>query len=441
MPGLDFIVQPGGSLRGDIRVPGDKSISHRFVMLASIARGESSASGFLHGEDTLATVAALRAMGVHIEGPEEGRLRIRGVGSDGLMPPAAALDMGNSGTAMRLLCGLLAGQRFDSTLHGDVSLNQRPMARVIDPLTLMGARISSADGGRPPLNLAGREQPLQAIDYALPMASAQVKSCLLLAGLYARGETSITEPAPTRDHSELMLRSFGVTVRVDGMRISMPGGSRLKAQHIDIPADISSAAFFMAGACIAPGSSVVLKQVGINPRRTGVIQVLKRMGADIHVGNENQAGGERVADLRITQRPLHGIEIPAQWVPLAIDEFPALMVVAAFAEGKTLLRGARELRVKESDRIAGVSKGLRELGVTVEEFDDGLCVHGGRVTGGSIDSHGDHRIAMAFAMAGLGATDPIQIRNCANVNTSFPGFAGLASHCGLAIQQQPRSSS
>ncbi len=296
MPGLDFIVQPGGCLRGDIRVPGDKSISHRFVMLASIARGESSASGFLHGEDTLATVAALRAMGVYIEGPQEGRLRIRGVGSDGLMPPAAALDMGNSGTAMRLLCGLLAGQRFDTTLHGDGSLNQRPMARVIDPLTLMGARISSAEGGRPPLNLAGREQPLQAIDYALPMASAQVKSCLLLAGLYARGETSITEPAPTRDHSELMLRSFGVTVQVDGMRISMPGGARLKAQHIDIPADISSAAFFMAGACIAPGSSVVLKQVGINPRRTGVIQILKRMGADIHVSNENQAGGERMAE-------------------------------------------------------------------------------------------------------------------------------------------------
>ena len=440
MAGLDFIVQPGGCLRGDIRIPGDKSISHRFVMLAAIANGESSASGFLHGEDTLATVAALRAMGVHIEGPQDGRLSVRGVGSDGLTPPAASLDMGNSGTAMRLLCGLLAGQRFDSVLHGDASLNQRPMARVIDPLTVMGARIDSAEGGRPPLSISGREQNLKAIDYALPMASAQVKSCLLLAGLYARGEITITEPAPTRDHTERMLRSFGVPVSVNGRRISMSGGARLTAQHIDIPADISSAAFFMAGACIARGSSVMLRQVGINPSRTGVLQVLKRMGADITASNEHQAGGEQVADLRITHRPLQGIEIPRSVVPLAIDEFPALMVVAAFAEGKTTLRGARELRVKESDRIASVTAGLRELGVTVEEYDDGLCVHGGRVHGGSIDSHGDHRIAMAFTMAGFGASDSIRIKDCANVNTSFPGFAELASECGLTIHQQPLSS-
>jgi len=435
MAGIDFLVQPGGCLRGELQVPGDKSISHRFVILGSIASGESTASGFLHGEDTLATVAALRAMGVEIHGPEAGCLRIQGVGRGGLAAPGACLDMGNSGTAMRLMCGLLAGQRFDSALHGDASLNRRPMARVIDPLRSMGAQIDSAGDGRPPLRIHGRRQSLEPIDYAMPVASAQVKSCLLLAGLYAEGQIVIHEPAPSRDHSERMLRSFGAQVSVTGLRVSMPGGANLKAQHIEIPTDISSAAFFMAGACIAPGSSLLLRQVGINPSRTGVLHILRRMGADISASNEHHAGGELVADLRINHRPLRGIEIPVEVVPLAIDEFPALMVAAAFAEGDTLLRGARELRVKESDRIASVSAGLRELGIAVDEFDDGLCVHGGPVGGGSIDSQGDHRIAMAFSMAALGASDPVRIKDCANVNTSFPGFAELASSHGLAIQE------
>ncbi len=432
---LDFEVQPGGTLQGDIQVPGDKSISHRFVMLASMASGESLANGFLHGEDTLATIAAFRAMGVEIEGPHDGRLCIEGVGTQGLHAPDTALDMGNSGTAMRLMCGLLAGQRFDSQLHGDISLNKRPMARVVEPLLTMGAHIDSADGGRPPLLIHGCSTSLGPIEYRLPVASAQVKSCLLLAGLNARGEIVITEPAPTRDHTERMLRRYGAKVTTRGSRISMHGGATLKAQRIEIPADISSAAFFMAGACIAPGSSLMLRNVGINPTRTGILQVLKQMGADIILSNEHQEGGEAVADLHIRHRPLHGIEIPSEVVPLAIDEFPALMVVAAFAEGRTLVRGARELRVKESDRIASVSQGLRTLGVRVEEFDDGMCVYGSPVAGGSIDSHGDHRIAMAFAMAGLGASAPVRIRNCANVNTSFPGFADLASACGLVIEQ------
>ncbi len=432
----NFKIQPGGCLRGEIQVPGDKSISHRFVMLGAIAEGESTASGFLMGEDTLATVAAFRSMGVKIEGPEDGKIRIHGVGLHGLQAPPHVLDMGNSGTAMRLLSGLLAGQNFDSELVGDVSLNQRPMSRVIDPLRIMGAHIDSAEAGRPPLTMHARQTPLQAIDYTSPVASAQVKSCILLAGLYADGSVVVHESATTRDHTERMLRSFGVELTVAGLSVSMQGGARLSSQDIVIPADISSAAFFMAGACIAADSSLVLKNVGINPSRTGILQVLKLMGADIKISNEHQEGGELVADLHITHRPLSGITIPTEVVPLAIDEFPALMVAAAFAHGDTVLRGASELRVKESDRIASVTSGLRALGVSVDEFDDGLCVHGGEVGGGTVDSRGDHRIAMAFTMAGLGATDTITISDCANVNTSFPGFLQLASQCGLGISQQ-----
>jgi 3-phosphoshikimate 1-carboxyvinyltransferase len=429
-----FNVSPGGCLRGRVRVPGDKSISHRFVMLASLAHGESSAEGFLEGADALATVAAFKAMGVAIEGPAGGRLRIRGVGLHGLCAPAHDLDMGNSGTAMRLLAGVLAGQRFASRLSGDASLIRRPMRRLTEPLARMGARIQTGDGGTPPLAISPAAAPLHGIDYPLPVASAQVKSCLLLAGLYASGELTLTEPAPTRDHTERMLSAFGKPVAVDGPRIRISGGAALRAQQVQVPADISSAAFFLVGACIAPGSDLLLEGVGINPTRSGVLQVLEAMGARIELRAQRLQGGEPVADLHVTHAPLHGIRIPEAVVPLAIDEFPALMVAAACAQGETLLSGAGELRVKESDRISAVTAGLRALGVDVVERADGMLVRGGRLSGGSVDSLGDHRIAMAFAMAALAAEGAVQVLDCANVDTSFPGFAALAGGAGLRIE-------
>jgi 3-phosphoshikimate 1-carboxyvinyltransferase len=432
---LTFRVQPGGCLRGSLVVPGDKSVSHRFVMLASLAQGRSEAHGFLEGEDALATVAAFRAMGVSIDGPHLGHLVVHGVGLQGLKAPAGALDMGNSGTAMRLLAGVLAGQPFDSVLTGDESLRQRPMGRIVTPLTAMGARLSSEEGGRPPLRIAARNAPLAGIEYDLPVASAQVKSCLLLAGLFASGEVVVHEPAPTRDHTERMLRGFGAEVGVQGARVSLEPGQRLTGTTLRVPADISSAAFFLAGACIAPDSDVVLRGVGVNPTRTGVLDVLEAMGADVQRDNPRLQGGEPTADLRVRYRRLRGIEIDPRWVPLAIDEFPALMVAAAFAEGDTVLRGAGELRVKESDRIAAVAGGLRALGVEVEEFPDGMRVRGGAPGGGVVSSRGDHRIAMAFAMAGAGARGAVTVEDCANVNTSFPGFVALARDAGLSIDE------
>ena len=431
-----FLVRPGGQLSGTLRVPGDKSISHRFVMLASIARGTSHAQGFLEGADALATVAAFRAMGVVIEGPNAGELRIHGVGHHGLQRPAHDLDMGNSGTAMRLLCGLLAGQRFSSRLVGDRSLSARPMGRVLAPLREMGARVRSHDGERPPLCIEASDGPLHGIDYLLPVASAQVKSCLLLAGLYAQAAVTVREPEPTRDHTERMLTGFGVPLSVEPGKVTVAPGARLHASNLDIPADISSAAFFIAGACMAPGSDVTLTNVGMNPTRTGALAVLERMGADIKALHPRMSGGEPVADLRVRYRPLHGIDIPQSLVPLAIDEFPSLMVVAATARGRTQLRGARELRVKESDRIAALAKGLSAIGVQTQEFDDGLALEGGQeIIGGEVDSEGDHRIAMAFAMAALASRAPIKIHDCANVSTSFPGFATLAAGAGLDIAE------
>ena len=429
-----FIVQPGGCLRGRVRVPGDKSVSHRFVMLASLAHGESSAEGFLEGADALATVAAFRDMGVSIAGPEGGRLRIRGVGLHGLAAPPGDLYMGNSGTAMRLLAGVMAGQRFASRLTGDASLSRRPMRRVTEPLARMGARIQTGDGGVPPLSVSPADGTLQGIDYAMPVVSAQVKSSLLLAGLYARGELTLTEPTPTRDHTERMLAAFGKQVEVDGPRIRMTGGATLRAQHVAVPADISSAAFFLVGASIAPGSDLLLEGVGINPTRTGVLQVLEAMGARIEVHGSRLEGGEPVADLHVRHAPLRGIRIPESVVPVAIDEFPALMVAAACASGETLLSGAGELRVKESDRIAAVTAGLRALGVDVVEREDGMLVRGGPLSGGVVDSLGDHRIAMAFAMAALAASGEVVVRDCANVDTSFPGFAALAASAGARIR-------
>lgn len=430
-----FRVQAGGRLSGSARVPGDKSISHRSIMLGSLAEGVTRVTGFLEGEDSLATLNAFRAMGVRIEGPEQGRVTIQGVGMRGLKQPAGPLDLGNSGTSMRLLSGLLAGQGLDITLIGDSSLSSRPMRRVTDPLATMGALIESTARGTAPLHIHPAEA-LTGIDYAMPMASAQVKSSLLLAGLYARGETCVTEPAPTRDHTERMLNGFGYQVRRQGNRICLSGGGKLTACDLDVPADISSAAFFLVGASIAAGSDLTLEHVGINPTRDGVITILRLMGADIEVLNPRDVGGEPVADLRVRSAPLKGIRIPEELVPLAIDEFPALFIAAACAEGETLLTGAEELRVKETDRIQVMADGLLALGIQAEPTPDGIRIRGGSLTGGHVDSQGDHRIAMSFAMAALRAGGEILIDDCANVNTSFPGFATLAAGAGLQIETE-----
>ncbi len=428
-----FLARPGGRLNGRLRVPGDKSMSHRAIMLASLAEGTTTVEGFLEGEDALATLQAFRDMGVLIEGPHHGQVIVHGVGLHGLKAPGKPLYMGNSGTSMRLLTGLLAGQAFDTELTGDESLSKRPMERVAGPLREMGARIDTGEGGRPPVRIHGG-QALKGIHYPLPMASAQVKSAVLLAGLYAEGETSVTEPAPTRDHTERMLGGFGVPVRRDGATSTVTGGTPLAAGPLDVPADISSAAFFLVGASIAEGSELTLPHVGVNPTRTGVIDILKLMGADIRLENPRDSGGEPVADLVVKSAPLKGIEIPRELVPLAIDEFPAIFIAAACAEGETVLRGAEELRVKESDRIQVMADGLAALGVEHEVHEDGICIVGGPFGGGEVDSHGDHRIAMSFAMAALRASAPITIRRCANVATSFPGFADLARGAGLDLE-------
>jgi 3-phosphoshikimate 1-carboxyvinyltransferase len=429
---IRFHVQPGGALKGAIRVAGDKSISHRSIMMGSLAEGTTHVSGFLDGEDALATLNAFKAMGVKIEGPDNGKVVVHGVGMHGLQQPQASLDVGNSGTSMRLMSGLLAGQAFSTTLIGDESLTKRPMKRVTDPLALMGAKIETTETGTSPLTISP-VAALKGIDYDMPMASAQVKSCLLLAGLYAESETWVTEPAPTRDHTERMLQGFGYEVMQDGPRRGVKGGGKLTACDIDVPADISSAAFFLVGASIAEGSDLTLQHVGMNPTRDGVINILRLMGADIEVSNEHVIGGEPVADLRVRSAKLKGIQIPEDQVPLAIDEFPALFVAAACAEGETVLTGAEELRVKESDRIQVMADGLIALGVDAKPTPEGIVIQGGAIGGGSVDSHGDHRIAMSFSMAALRASDDISIVDCANVNTSFPGFVELAASVGLQV--------
>ena len=430
-----FTVQPAGTLQGQLRVPGDKSISHRSIMLGSLAEGVTEVSGFLQGEDNLATLNAFRAMGVKIDGPENGRVTIHGVGMNGLKAPKTPLDLGNSGTSMRLLSGLLSAQAFDAVLTGDASLSTRPMRRVTEPLAHMGAVVETTGDGTPPLTCRGGKA-LMGFEYKMPVASAQVKSCLLLAGLYANGKTCIIEPAPTRDHTERMLKGFGYPVEVDGNRICVEGGGKLTATNIDVPADISSAAFFLVGASICPNADLILEHVGINPTRDGVINILKLMGADIELLNPREIGGEPVADIRVRHAPLKGIAIPEDQVPLAIDEFPALFVAAACAEGETVLTGARELRVKESDRIQVMADGLQTLGVDAEPTEDGMVIQGGgKIGSGRVQSHGDHRIAMSFAMASLRASGPIEIEDCANVNTSFPDFVALAAGVGLKISQ------
>jgi 3-phosphoshikimate 1-carboxyvinyltransferase len=435
---VTYRVQPGGKAQGRLRVPGDKSMSHRSIMLGALAEGVTEVKGFLEGEDSLATLQAFREMGVAIEGPHQGKVTIHGVGMHGLKAPAGPLYVGNSGTAMRLFSGLLAGQAFDSELTGDESLTKRPMGRVADPLRLMGATIDTAEGGRPPLKIHGGAA-LKGIDYDMPMASAQVKSCLLLAGLYAEGETRVREPAPTRDHTERMLNGFGYTVSREGDTCWLQGGGKLTAGPIDVPSDISSATFFLVAAAITPGSDITLEHVGINPTRIGVINILTLMGADLALENQHEVGGEPVADIRIRYVPLKGIDIPVDQVPLAIDEFPALFIAAANAEGITRLRGAEELRVKESDRLQAMADGLAVLGVQHTTVDDGIDIVGNgdakkaSYGGGRVDSLGDHRIAMAFAIAALRASDDIIVDDCANVATSFPDFVELATRIGMGI--------
>lgn len=431
---LTFISKPGGTLQGEIQVPGDKSVSHRSIMLGALAKGRTEVSGFLQGEDSLNTLRAFRAMGVPISEPQDGYLTIDGVGMHGLKAPSEPVYLGNSGTSMRLLSGLLVAQSFDVQLQGDESLTRRPMKRVIDPLAEMGAVIESREG-KPPLLIRGGKA-LKGFEYRLPMASAQVKSSILLAGLYAQGETAVIEPAPTRDHTERMLQALGYEVVCEGRRISLKGGGTLTATKIEVPGDISSAAFFMVGASIAKEADITLKRVGVNPTRTGVIDILNLMGADIELLNERMLGGEPVADIRVRSADLKGITIPEYLVPLAIDEFPVLFIAAACAEGETVLSGAEELRVKESDRIQVMADGLQLLGVQAKPTADGIRITGcQRLGGGEINSHGDHRIAMAFSMASLRSYAELVIRDCENVNTSFPGFVELATQVGLRVEQ------
>jgi 3-phosphoshikimate 1-carboxyvinyltransferase len=436
---VNFLVEPGGCLRGEARVPGDKSISHRSIMLGSIAEGVTRVTGFLEAEDCLATMNAFRAMGVNIEGPEGGRLTIHGVGLNGLKEPGGPLYLGNSGTSMRLLSGLLSGQDFDTVLTGDESLSRRPMKRVTEPLRQMGAQIETSVTGTAPLKIKGKSR-LSGIRYDMPVASAQVKSCLLLAGLYAEGSTCVREPAPTRDHTERMLAGFGYPVEQEGGAICIRSGGVLKATDIDVPGDISSAAFFMVGAAIARDADLTLRHVGVNPTRTGVIDILRLMGADVEIGNQRVVGGEPVADIRVRSSALRGVQIPEHLVPLAIDEFPVLFVAAACAEGETRLTGAEELRVKESDRIQVMADGLIALGIDARPTPDGMAIRGGSLSGGSVHSRGDHRIAMAFSIAALRANGPVDISDCANVNTSFPTFVTLARASGLNVAVLGRKS-
>ncbi|WP_180178590.1 bifunctional prephenate dehydrogenase/3-phosphoshikimate 1-carboxyvinyltransferase [Acinetobacter sp. YH01005] len=438
-----FKILPGPKqFQGKFTVPGDKSVSHRSIMFGAIAEGTTHVTGFLEGEDALATLQAFRDMGVSIEGPKNGEVTIHGVGMHGLKAPAGALYMGNSGTSMRLLSGMLSAQKFDSVMTGDASLSKRPMERIAKPLREMGAQIqTTGERGTPPVSISG-SQNLKGIHYDLPMASAQVKSGILLAGLWAEGETVVTEPEPTRDHSERMLRAFGYDVKTEGNRISLLGGGKLVGTDIQVPSDISSAAFFMVGAAITEGSDVTLEAVGINPTRTGVIEILKQMGADLTVENERIAGGEPIADIRIRgSRTLKGIHMPEDQVPLAIDEFPALFIAAACAEGQTILTGAAELRVKESDRIQVMADGLKIMGIDCTPTEDGIIIEGqgkagewGAIfTGGEIESHHDHRIAMSFSMAGLRTSGEINIVGTETVATSFPTFTELATQAGLTI--------
>ncbi|MCK5876539.1 MAG: 3-phosphoshikimate 1-carboxyvinyltransferase [Candidatus Marithrix sp.] len=427
-----FIVKPGGEIHGTIRVPGDKSISHRVVMLGALANGITQINGCLEAEDTLATMAAFKAMGVSINKDAQGQIIIQGVGLHGLKPPTKPLYIGNSGTTMRILAGIMAGQNFAVEISGDKSILRRPMSRVINPLTTMGAKILASKTDTPPLNIL-KTQQLHGINYLLPVASAQVKSCILLAGMFASGNTCVIEPAPTRDHTERLLLGFGYSVKQDGRKVCLEGGGQLYGKSIDVPADISSAAFFIVATCITKNSEILLEHVGINPTRIGIINILQRMGANIKLLNQREISGEPIADIQVRSSDLHGIHISKEEVPATIDEFPVLFIAAACAEGETILTGAEELRVKESDRIQVMSDGLQKLGIDAKPQSDGIIIQGGKIGSGVINSHGDHRVAMSFAVAALRATGNITIEDCANVATSFPNFVDLAKYVGIDI--------
>lgn len=427
-----FIAQPSQKLSGTLKVPGDKSISHRSIMLGSLANGVTEVSGFLQGEDALATLEAFQKMGVKIERNSD-KVTIHGVGLHGLKQPNSALDLGNSGTSMRLMSGILAAQSFNSELIGDESLSKRPMGRVIKPLTQMGAVIQSNEG-KPPLTIKGT-QSLNCIDYDLPVASAQVKSCVLLAGLYAQGKTCVTEPETTRDHTERMLKGFGCAVKVKNNKICLTAGNNLTATNIQVPGDISSAAFFMVAAAIAPDANITLEGVNINPTRAGVIDILQLMGAKLTVANEREVGGELLADICVQSSQLKGVHIPEEWVPLAIDEFPVIFIAAGCAQGETTLTGAKELRVKESDRIQVMADGLDILGIQNQVLEDGIKIQGGTFQKPKtvIESHHDHRISMSFAVASLKCAHTIEINGVENVKTSFPNFVKLANSAGMSL--------
>ncbi|MBF0187561.1 MAG: 3-phosphoshikimate 1-carboxyvinyltransferase [Magnetococcales bacterium] len=434
--GRIFRARKSGPLKGEVTPPGDKSISHRSVIFGALAEGTTKVDGLLEGEDVLRTIAAFRDMGVEVERHDKGRYTIHGVGLDGLAEPGNVLDMGNSGTGMRLLTGLLSSQPFYSVLTGDGSLRGRPMGRVVTPLRKMGARILGREGGKKaPLAINGTE--LVPIDYTSPVASAQVKTAILLAGLNTAGETSVLEPALSRDHTERMLKGFGAEVQRDGLRVTIDGWPDLTGQEILVPGDPSSAAFPMVAALLVPGSDVLLTNVGMNPTRIGLMEILLEMGGRIERLNEREVGGEPVADLRVRHSELKGIEVPVEVVPRAIDEFPVLFAAAAMADGETIVRGAEELRVKESDRISAMAVGLGSLGARIEEREDGAVITGqpeGLKGGGVVDSHTDHRIAMSHLVAGLCCKEPVEVLRCENIDTSFPEFHGIMTTLGAEIE-------
>ncbi|MGD9591687.1 MAG: 3-phosphoshikimate 1-carboxyvinyltransferase [Candidatus Berkiella sp.] len=433
---MDLVVKSSSPIQGHIQVPGDKSISHRALIIGSISIGETIVDGLLEGLDCLATLNAMRTLGVLIEKIGFQKYRIQGDGMNILHSPSKPIDCNNSGTAMRLLAGLLAPQPFDSILQGDASLSKRPMERIIQPLSLMGAHIQGVNKDNKicaPLSIHGKS--LQGIDYTLPVQSAQIKSCILLAGLYAKGKTIIREKGESRDHTERLLKSFGCDIRVEDNQITLHPGNPLKGQTLHIPGDISSAAFFIGAASMQVGAHLVVQNVGVNPKRIGLLHILHEMGADISLQNQREQNDELVADLVINGAQLQGIDVPTKWVVSAMDEFPILFIVAACAKGETRISGISELRVKESDRLSVMCKGLKALGIYVKELEDGVIIQGGHLTGGKVNSEGDHRIAMAFAMAAFATHEEIHIQDCENINTSFPSFCDLALEVGLQIKK------
>lgn len=429
-------VDPAASgLRGELTPPGDKSISHRALIFSSLAEGQSELSGLLESEDTLATLTACEQLGASVE-RRSGRIYITGTGGDLKPPLDGRLEMGNSGTAMRLLAGVLSGQGFDSVLSGDESLNSRPMGRIVVPLTMMGADIKASETGTPPLSIHAVER-LQGIDYVSPVASAQIKSCVLLAGLFASGTTRVQEPRLSRDHTERMLPLFGVDLPAP---CSVNGGSRLKAARFDVPGDISSAVFALAAAGMTPGSDVTVRRVGLNPTRTGFLHCLQAMGVDVSIINQSSQSTEPVGEIHLVfSACLNAIDVPETLVPDMIDELPLLMALAATASGTTRIRGAAELRVKESDRLAVMAAGLRKLGVELKEYPDGMDIKGGKISGARVASAGDHRCAMSFAVLGLVASDRVQIEDAEFIATSYPGFIADMNQLGANMQTGDQS--